>query len=96
MSESARMWVEISFNIVYLIAVWGIVIAMTLQKDRVAPENRRVADRRYAFALLALGDTGHVGFRVRRMLRTGSKARSPSSAGKLDWSGWVRWLRRSP
>ena len=65
MSESARMWVEISFNIVYLIAVWGIVIAMTLHKDRVAPENRRVADLgRYAFALLALGDTGHVGFRV--------------------------------
>ena len=65
MSESTRMWVEVSFNVAYLIAVWAIVIAMTVQKDRVAPENRRVADLgRYAFALLALGDTGHVGFRV--------------------------------
>ncbi len=65
MSESARMWVEIIFNIAYLIAVWAIVILMTVQRDRVAPQDRRVAALgRWAFFLLALGDTGHVGFRV--------------------------------
>jgi hypothetical protein len=38
---------------------------MTLHKDRVAPQDRRVAALgRWAFLLLALGDTGHVGFRV--------------------------------
>jgi hypothetical protein len=65
MSEAMRMWVEIIFNIGYLIAVWTIVILMALRQDRVAPENRAVAKRvMWAFALLALGDTGHVGFRV--------------------------------
>lgn len=59
------MWTEISFNIAYLIVVWGLVIAMTRRRTRVAPEERRVASLvRWAFALLALGDTGHVGFRV--------------------------------
>ena len=65
MSEAMRMWTEVSFNVIYLIVVWGLVIVMTLQQSRVAPENRRVARLvRWAFALLALGDTGHVGFRV--------------------------------
>lgn len=38
---------------------------MTRHRERVAPQDRRVADlARWAFFLLALGDTGHVGFRV--------------------------------
>lgn len=65
MSESTLIWFEVIFNVAYLIAIWGIVIAMTLHRDRVAPQDRRVAALgRWAFALLALGDTGHVGFRV--------------------------------
>jgi hypothetical protein len=59
------MWTEISFNIAYLIVVWGLVVVMTYRRDDVAPRQRGVAQRvRWAFALLALGDTGHVGFRV--------------------------------
>jgi hypothetical protein len=59
------MWTEVSFNIAYLIVVWGLVVAMTRRQSAVAPEDRRVASLvRWAFALLALGDTGHVGFRV--------------------------------
>jgi hypothetical protein len=59
------MWVEVSFNVTYLIVVWGLVVVMTLQRDRVAPQDQKVARLvRWAFALLALGDTGHVGFRV--------------------------------
>lgn len=65
MSESMLMWTEITFNILYLLTVWGLVIAMTRRLDQVKPSELRMA--RYfilAFALLALGDTGHVGFRV--------------------------------
>ena len=65
MSESLRMWTEITFNISYLIVVWGVVIAMYSRRNLVPVEDRRVADLvMKAFALLALGDTGHVGFRV--------------------------------
>lgn len=65
MSEELRMWVEVTFNIAYLIAIWGLVITMTVQRERVAAADRRVAALiRWAFFLLALGDTGHVGFRV--------------------------------
>jgi hypothetical protein len=65
MTESMRMWVEIVFNVLYLVTIWMLVIAMTRRLDEVRTKNLRVA--RYfilAFALLALGDTGHVGFRV--------------------------------
>jgi len=65
MSESMRMWMEITFNIVYLIVVWGIVAAMYQRRYLVKPGDQPVADLvMKAFALLALGDTGHVGFRV--------------------------------
>ncbi len=65
MAEAMRMWVEIIFNIGYLIAVWALVAMMARKQHVVAPENRAVAKRvMWAFALLALGDTGHVGFRV--------------------------------
>lgn len=65
MSETASMWVEVSFNLAYLVVVWGLVIAMSRRDWAVAPEDRRVARLvRWAFAALALGDTGHVGFRV--------------------------------
>jgi hypothetical protein len=65
MSESLRMWVEIAFNVSYLIVVWTLVIMMARRLPAVAPGDRPVAIRfMWAFALLALGDTGHVGFRV--------------------------------
>jgi hypothetical protein len=65
MSESARMWMEISFNILYLIVVWGLVVAMIRHQPGVAEADKAVTRLFiWAFALLALGDTGHVGFRV--------------------------------
>jgi hypothetical protein len=63
--ESVQMWMEILFNIGYLVVIWGLVVAMTRNQDRVGQENKPVAHRiRQMFFLLALGDTGHVGFRV--------------------------------
>jgi hypothetical protein len=64
-TESMRMWVEISFNIAYLVVVWGLVVAMLRRQHGVPAAARRVTGLFiWAFGLLALGDTGHVGFRV--------------------------------
>jgi hypothetical protein len=65
MSESSLIWIEVTFNIIYLLTIWALVIAMTRQLDEVQPSDLGVA-RRFvlAFTLLAVGDTGHVGFRV--------------------------------
>jgi hypothetical protein len=65
MPESVRMWVEVVFNVTYLIIVWTLVAMMARRLPSVAPADRPVAVRfTWAFGLLALGDTGHVGFRV--------------------------------
>ena len=65
MSETQQMWMEISFDLVYLVVVWGLVLLMDRRRESVLPENRAVAQWIFwAFFLLALGDTGHVGFRV--------------------------------
>jgi hypothetical protein len=65
MDETAQMWMEISFNILYLVVIWWLVVAMLRRLPQVAAADQKVG--RYfiwAFGLLALGDTGHVGFRV--------------------------------
>lgn len=65
MSETMRMWMEIGFNISYLVVIWGLVGTMWVQRETV-PAGEWPLARLFigAFALLALGDTGHVGFRV--------------------------------
>ena len=65
MNETAQMWMEISFNVLYLVVVWWLVAAMLRRLPQVAAAEQKIG--RYfiwAFGLLALGDTGHVGFRV--------------------------------
>ena len=65
MSETARLWTEISFNIVYLLVIWWLVISMWQRREFVAQRDLRTADRiMWAFAFLGFGDIGHVGFRV--------------------------------
>ena len=60
-----RTWVEILFNVSYLIVVWGFVIAMLQRRTLLSSDVRSFAPLfTWAFGLLALGDTGHVGFRV--------------------------------
>ncbi|MCA9874944.1 MAG: hypothetical protein KC441_14845 [Anaerolineales bacterium] len=65
MSETTTMWLEITFNIAYLLVVWVMVAAM-LRRQPHLPATSQPLTRLFiwAFALLALGDTGHVGFRV--------------------------------
>lgn len=63
MDESLRMWMEIFFNIAYLVVIWGLVITMIRRRGDVALKDRKAAALvTWAFALLALGDTGHGGF----------------------------------
>ena len=65
MSENVRMWTEIPFNFLYLIAIWGLVITMINRREVVTQTDKGVALCIFlAFVFLALGDTGHVGFRV--------------------------------
>jgi hypothetical protein len=81
MSEELRVWVEIAFNISYLVVVWSMVAIMMIRRNQVASVNRVLAQRiLWAFALLALGDTGHVGFRVIAYLRGGLEA-NPALVG---------------
>jgi len=65
LTESIRMWTEVLFNTMYLITIWGLVVAM-LRREPDVPEDHRPLGRLLisSFTLLALGDTGHVGFRV--------------------------------
>jgi hypothetical protein len=75
MPESARVAVEVAFNVTYLVVVWGLVALMWRNRGRVAAADRPVAQRvMLMFALLALGDTGHVGFRVVAYARGGLEA----------------------
>jgi hypothetical protein len=65
MSESMQVWAEIGFNILYLVAIWWLVLRMASQRSDVAKNEQPASDSMLAaFFLLALGDSGHVGFRV--------------------------------
>jgi hypothetical protein len=76
MPENVRMWVEVSFNICYLLVVWGLVWTMWRRRHGVRSGEQRMASLfLWAFALLALGDTGHVGFRVVAYALGGLEAR---------------------
>jgi hypothetical protein len=81
MPEELRVIIEVAFNVSYLVVVWGLVIVMSARQGQVMEENRALALRiLWAFALLALGDTGHVGFRVIAYARGGLEA-NPALVG---------------
>ena len=65
MNENLQIWMEILFNVLYLITVWVLVYLMTINLKIVREEDKNTTSLiRTAFFLLALGDSGHVGFRV--------------------------------
>ena len=65
MSDNVLTALEIAFNLAYLIAIWSLVVAMWRRLPKLSPADRPLARLFiWAFFLLALGDTGHVGFRV--------------------------------
>ena len=65
MTESARLWMETAFNIFYLVVVLWLVLSMFSRRSLVADSDRKTARLiLWAFFFLALGDMGHVGFRL--------------------------------
>ena len=63
MNESAIIAMEITFNILYLILIYALVIMM-YRRYRSGSKGNGNAPFLLAFLLLAIGDTGHVGFRI--------------------------------
>jgi hypothetical protein len=81
MPENATIWMEIIFDIAYLITVWTFVYLMFRNRNNVLAQNKTVAQLfRWMFFLLALGDTGHVGFRV-VAYASGPLEKSPTLVG---------------
>ncbi len=67
MNETLRMVIEGTSDILYLVAIWWLILSMCarLRRGEVKEEKRRVARLvMIAFTLLGLGDLGHVGFRL--------------------------------
>jgi len=59
------MYSELIFNVLYLALIWWLVIRMMLKQKLLSEDGSRIPKYfYYAFLLLAIGDTGHVGFRV--------------------------------
>jgi hypothetical protein len=77
MSAELRIVIELIFNVSYLLVIWTLVV-LFLRQIRVTPQVDKPVLQRFiwAFGLLALGDTGHVGFRVIAYLRGGLEANS--------------------
>ena len=72
MSDQVLLWFEIIFDVFYLAAIWAITIYMFMKRDVLSEENKTIGLLfLLAFFLLALGDTGHVGFRVIAYARGG-------------------------
>lgn len=65
MSDEMLMWVEIVFNVAYLVTIWTVVVVMWNRRENLSEHTKRIGLLLlFCFFLLALGDTGHVGFRV--------------------------------
>jgi hypothetical protein len=65
MSPDLLILFEVGFNVLYLIVIWVLVGLMFGRMRLVESKHLRVARLfSWAFLLLAVGDTGHVGFRV--------------------------------
>ena len=72
MTSDPQILMEITFNLIYLGLIWLLVVVMTYKMGTVKEDHINIAKRfRLAFFLLALGDSGHVGFRVIAFLRGG-------------------------
>ncbi|MCK4259847.1 MAG: hypothetical protein KAX49_12760 [Halanaerobiales bacterium] len=63
---------EMVFNIAYMVFLWGLVYKMFNSLD--SKNIRFTKTVAWTFALLAIGDTGHVGFRVIAYLKGGIAA----------------------
>lgn len=75
MSLTPAQWMEVVFNLTYLVIIYGLVALMSARLASTADPRGVLHRLRTGFLLLALGDTGHVGFRVIALLRDGLETR---------------------
>lgn len=72
MNYDVKSIMEMLFNVFYLVVIWIVVYMMYKGMSNVSEKNKNVAKTfALSFLLLALGDTGHVGFRVVGYLKKG-------------------------
>ena len=77
MSGSSVVYMEIGFNILYLICIYVVISVMLYRLGRSSNIERGIANTfLWAYILLAVGDTGHVGFRVIAFLSGGVESNS--------------------
>jgi hypothetical protein len=75
MSNEVRVMIELIFNISYLLVIWTLVALFLRQMKHVSLSDKPILQRLvWMFGLLALGDTGHVGFRVIAYMNGGLEA----------------------
>jgi hypothetical protein len=75
MSNEIRTIIELVFNCSYLLVIWTLVALFLRQMKHVSSSERPILQRLvWMFGLLALGDTGHVGFRVIAYMNGGLEA----------------------
>ena len=87
MNLTPAQWMEIGFNVSYLVALYVLVGLMT--GKMLSAEDPQGVLRRFrdGFLLLALGDTGHVGFRVVALLRGGLESKVTVAGASLGLVG---------
>ncbi len=87
MSLGPAQWMEIGFDLTYLVIIYVLVAWMSARlstSGELQPVRRHL---RNGFLLLALGDTGHVGFRVIALLRGGLEAKVDVAGGSFGLVG---------
>ncbi len=86
MPENFRIWFETIFNILYLASIWWLTYAMYKKLPNVDEKQKPVARPILAaFALLALGDSGHVGFRVLALIMGGQESTVSIAGTPIRW-----------
>lgn len=75
MHLTPTQWMEVGFNLTYLVIIYALVVMMTARLTAMGDPRGVLRALRTGFLLLALGDTGHVGFRVIALLRGGLEQR---------------------
>ncbi|MFZ5445494.1 MAG: hypothetical protein ACOZQL_36220 [Myxococcota bacterium] len=71
MNLTPAQWMEVGFNLTYLVIISALVALMTVRLASVDDPTGVLHRIRNGFFFLALGDTGHVGFRVVALFRGG-------------------------
>ena len=86
MPENFRVWFETIFNVFYLSTIWWLVVLMYKNLPQIREKTLPLAELIVAaFALLALGDSGHVGFRIIALIFGGPESTVSIAGTPIRW-----------